>query len=84
VLGTIDDATAGKPEPEGYLQAASRIGLIPAQCLVVEDSAVGVAAGRAAGARVAALNTMGGDLPITELASLAEWLRSALARHHCR
>lgn len=76
VLVTIDDVTAGKPEPEGYLQAASRIGVVPARCLVVEDSGVGIAAGRAAGAPVAALNAIGGDLPIADLASLADWLRS--------
>jgi HAD superfamily hydrolase (TIGR01509 family) len=55
VLVTVDELAAGKPDPEGYLLAARRLGIDPRACLVVEDSAVGAAAGRAAGARVAGL-----------------------------
>jgi mannitol-1-/sugar-/sorbitol-6-phosphatase len=49
VLVTFDDVRAGKPDPECYLVAASRLGRAPARCLVVEDAPAGVAAGRAAG-----------------------------------
>jgi mannitol-1-/sugar-/sorbitol-6-phosphatase len=49
VLVTSDDVRAGKPDPECYLSAASRLGRAPARCLVVEDAPAGVAAGRAAG-----------------------------------
>src|SRR5262249_47194050 len=55
VLITVDDVAAGKPDPEGYLLAARRLGVDPRHCLVVEDSEPGLAAGRAAGARTAAL-----------------------------
>ena len=42
---------AGKPAPDSYLLAAERLGLDPADCLVLEDAPAGVAAGRAAGLR---------------------------------
>jgi len=49
---TAEDYAPGKPSPAGFLQAAARLSVDPADCLVVEDSAAGIAAGRAAGARV--------------------------------
>ncbi len=42
----------GKPAPDLYLLAASTLGEPPEHCIVIEDTARGVAAGRAAGARV--------------------------------
>ncbi|MDO4918247.1 HAD family phosphatase [Kocuria sp.] len=38
-----------KPDPDAYLQAARRLGVDPAACVVVEDSPSGAAAGVAAG-----------------------------------
>jgi HAD superfamily hydrolase (TIGR01509 family) len=52
VVLTAEDYAPGKPSPVGFLQAASRLGVDPAECLVIEDSTAGIAAGRAAGARV--------------------------------
>ncbi|MEV1008034.1 HAD-IA family hydrolase [Streptomyces sp. NPDC049881] len=52
-----EDVTEGKPSPEGYLTAATRLGADPRHCLVVEDSPAGVAAGRAAGCTVHAVTT---------------------------
>jgi len=52
VVVAAEDVTAGKPDPEGYASAAARLGLAPADVLVLEDSASGVAAGQAAGCRV--------------------------------
>ena len=46
----------GKPSPSGYLKAAEILGVFPEDCVVVEDSTVGVQAGIAAGMRVLALN----------------------------
>ncbi len=40
---------ASKPAPDLFLLAAHRTGVDPAQCIVVEDSAVGIAAAAAAG-----------------------------------
>jgi sugar-phosphatase len=46
----------GKPDPEPYLLAAAELHISPAQCLVVEDSVTGVAAGLAAGMTVWTVN----------------------------
>jgi sugar-phosphatase len=52
-----EDVSRGKPDPDGYLLAASRLGVAPEECVVIEDAPPGVAAGRAAGARVVAVTT---------------------------
>lgn len=57
VLVTADDVAAGKPDPEGYLEAARRLGRPPADCVVVEDAPAGVQAALAAGMRVVGLTT---------------------------
>ena len=44
-----DEVAHGKPAPDVYLEAARRLGIAPASCLVVEDSLNGVRAGKAAG-----------------------------------
>lgn len=49
VLITADDVVRGKPDPEGYVSAANRLGLKPADTVVLEDASSGVAAARAAG-----------------------------------
>jgi mannitol-1-/sugar-/sorbitol-6-phosphatase len=51
----------GKPDPEGFRLGARRLNVTPAHCAVLEDSPVGIDAGRAAGARVIALRTTHGD-----------------------
>jgi beta-phosphoglucomutase-like phosphatase (HAD superfamily) len=45
----------GKPAPDVFLEAARRLGVPPARCLVIEDSHNGVAAARAAGMRCVAI-----------------------------
>jgi beta-phosphoglucomutase-like phosphatase (HAD superfamily) len=55
VLGAGEYA-AGKPDPSGYLRAAELLGAAPRDCVVVEDSEVGVASGVAAGMKVIALD----------------------------
>ena len=47
-----DEVAHGKPAPDVYLETASRLGVAPAECLVVEDSLNGVLAGLAAGMTV--------------------------------
>lgn len=54
---TSGDVRRGKPDPEGYLLAAGKLGVAPEDCLVIEDSPPGVAAGKAAGMRVVAVLT---------------------------
>jgi sugar-phosphatase len=60
VLVTADDVTRGKPAPDPYLLAAKRLGVDPQRCVVIEDAPAGVAAARAAGARVVAVTTTNG------------------------
>ncbi len=57
LLITSEDVVRGKPDPEGYLLAASSLGAAPDRCLVFEDTPAGIGAGRAAGARVLGLAT---------------------------
>jgi HAD superfamily hydrolase (TIGR01509 family) len=54
-----DEVSHGKPHPEPYLEAARRLGADVAACVVVEDSAIGVGAGLAAGARVLGVTGFG-------------------------
>jgi sugar-phosphatase len=51
---TADMVTRGKPDPEPYRRGAEMLGLRPEECLVIEDSASGAKAGRAAGCKVLA------------------------------
>jgi mannitol-1-/sugar-/sorbitol-6-phosphatase len=57
VLVSSDQVARGKPAPDAYLLAAERIGVDPADCLVLEDAPSGIAAGRAAGMTVWAVAT---------------------------
>lgn len=50
-----EDVPRSKPAPDGYLQAAHALGVAPRDCLVIEDSAAGIAAGIAAGCAVVAV-----------------------------
>jgi HAD superfamily hydrolase (TIGR01509 family) len=51
-LYTAADVALGKPAPDLFLYAASRMNADPLQCLVVEDSLNGIRAARAAGMAV--------------------------------
>ncbi len=77
VLVTGDAVEQGKPHPEGFLRAARELGVDPSSCVVVEDAPAGVAAGRAAGARVVAVTVThsvealdGADLVVPDLRRL--------------
>ena len=48
---SASEVARGKPAPDLFLHAASRMGIPPAHCAVVEDSRYGVEAARAAGMR---------------------------------
>src|SRR3954468_8071056 len=49
------EVARGKPAPDVYLEAASRLGVAPAACAAVEDSHNGIRSAKAAGMRVIAL-----------------------------
>ena len=52
VLVTNQDVTDPKPNPEGYLIAMKRIGVLPGETVIVEDSPYGVLAAKQSGAKV--------------------------------
>ena len=55
VVITGDEVQQGKPHPDIYLRAAKKLGISPEACLVIEDSLAGIAAGKGANMRVAAI-----------------------------
>jgi HAD superfamily hydrolase (TIGR01509 family) len=48
-LVCAEDYKHGKPAPDGFLLAAERLGIAPADCLVFEDTDLGIQAATAAG-----------------------------------
>lgn len=75
VIG-CEGCSRGKPDPEGYLLAASRLGVVPGGCVVVEDSTAGVKAGVAAGMHV--VGVRGNELVETDFAG-CEWVVGSLS-----
>jgi sugar-phosphatase len=57
VIVPSDEIRNGKPDPEGFLRAAERLGVPHGECLVFEDTRPGIEAGMNAGIRVVALLT---------------------------
>jgi sugar-phosphatase len=55
VMICANEIERGKPDPEGYLVAAARLGNTAADCIVIEDAPSGIAAARAAAMRVVAI-----------------------------
>lgn len=60
---SAEDVRRGKPDPEVYLTAASRLGVSPGLCVVVEDAAAGVEGARSAGMRSIGVSRNGKQLP---------------------
>jgi HAD superfamily hydrolase (TIGR01509 family) len=60
---SAEDVHRGKPDPEVYLTAASRVGVPPERCIVVEDAVAGVEGARRAGIRSIGVSRNGKALP---------------------
>jgi HAD superfamily hydrolase (TIGR01509 family) len=80
---TGDEVTRGKPAPDLFLMAAERLGIDPADAVVLEDSPLGVEAAKAAGMRVIAVLGHPGrevvfpiapDVVVQNLNQAAAWL----------
>ncbi len=81
-LITADSVSRGKPDPEGYLAAAHELGVLPADCVVLEDAVAGITAARSAGVR--AVIGVGGrgltghaDVVVADLTAI-QWSGSGL------
>ena len=55
-----------KPDPECYLKAMGLLGAVPQECLVFEDSSVGIHAAKQAGIEVAAFTGSGNGQDVSE------------------
>jgi mannitol-1-/sugar-/sorbitol-6-phosphatase len=69
---TAEDIKTGKPDPEAYLKGAALLGFAPRDCVVIEDASAGIRAGKAAGARVIALQTTESNERLIEMG--ADWI----------
>jgi HAD superfamily hydrolase (TIGR01509 family) len=85
VVITRDDVNRGKPDPEGFLAACSRLGVPPASAFVFEDSRPGIAAARAAGMPVGFVRELSpednaglADVAFDTLAEAVPWVRERL------
>lgn len=76
VIITGDEVTHSKPNPEGYLTAARRIGVAPERCAVFEDSLQGVKAGKVAGSYVVGVE---GTLKAEDIAPFSDVVVNAVA-----
>jgi len=52
-----EDAPKGKPDPQGFLVAAEKLGVAAAECVVIEDAPGGVEAAKRAGMRCIGVTT---------------------------
>jgi beta-phosphoglucomutase len=60
---SAEDVCRGKPDPEVYLTAASRVGASPGRCIVVEDAVAGIEGASNAGMRSIGVSPDGKHLP---------------------
>lgn len=71
------DITKSKPDPEVFLVAAKKLGLEPGTCLVVEDSAAGIAAAKRGGMKSLGVGpyfeTLNADYQARSLAEQIDW-----------
>jgi sugar-phosphatase len=80
VVVTADQVRRGKPAPDSYLLAAERLGVDPADCVVLEDAPAGVAAGKAAGMAVWAVTFTHAAAELDEADMVADDLLHLLRR----
>lgn len=90
VIARGDEVARGKPWPDVFLEAATRLGVAGAECVAYEDAPIGIAAAAAAGMRTVAVTTSfrAADLarhdppPDHVVTDFEEYLESGLAWQH--
>jgi HAD superfamily hydrolase (TIGR01509 family) len=56
-IASLEDIDRGKPDPQVFLVAAGKAGVVPARAVVFEDAPVGIQAAKAAGMRTVGVTT---------------------------
>lgn len=83
VVITGDEVVNGKPHPEPYLKTIGQLGLLPSECIVIEDSDNGIISAKAAGCKTVGITTSypadrlygyGADLVVASFAELSALL----------
>lgn len=79
VTMSADEVKRGKPMPDPYIELARRLGLDPAACVAVEDSANGIRSAAAAGTRVVAI-PRGAHRPDADTLQLADVVLTSITQ----
>jgi len=79
-LVTSNDVSRGKPHPDPYLAGATKLGVPPERCLVVEDAPSGLKSGHAAGAKTLAVCTSHAKQLILESGSNPDYIVDDLTK----
>jgi HAD superfamily hydrolase (TIGR01509 family) len=80
---SLDDVANGKPHPEPYLRAAELLDVEPSRLIVLEDTDIGVASAKAAGAYVVGITRTLGAARMQEADELADRVDVALVERLC-
>lgn len=80
VLISADDVTHPKPDPQGFLLGAKKLGYQPSSLVGVDDSPIGLAAARDAGLTVAAVRFRRDDNELQDADFIVNGLESMQAR----
>lgn len=70
IVITDEDISRSKPDPEGYLLAAERLGIPAEECYIFEDSLNGLRAARAAGGVVVGVATTNPRKAVEEMSDI--------------
>jgi HAD superfamily hydrolase (TIGR01509 family) len=81
---STEEVAHGKPAPDIFLEAARRLGVAPADCVVLEDAAPGAAAAHAAGMRCVAVPYLAAQADDPAFATAALLLRGGQAEFTAR
>ncbi len=71
---TANEIVHGKPSPEIYIITATRMNILPDECLIIEDTPVGITAAKEAGAKCLAITTTHASPQLSE----ADYIRGEL------